>query len=470
MAENSREIVLELLLTIEREGTFSNQLIKSVLDKYDYLDGREKAFIKRLSEGTLERQIELDYYLDALSSVPVRKMKPLIRCLMRMSVYQLLYMDNVPDSAVCNEACKLAVKRKFAGLRGFVNGVLRGIARQKQSLPMPDPNEDWAGYLSVKYSMPQWIVELFLAAYDDAAVEKLLEGLLAIHPTSVRFDGTLSKEQAEELKARLTESGAELVKSPYLPYSYLGRFGENMTLLPGFAEGLWTVQDVSCALAIEAACIGPKDFVVDACASPGGKSILAAEKADRVLARDVSFEKLSRIEENIQRMGATNIETQVWDARNRDDSLAGKADVLLLDVPCSGLGIMGKKRDIKYHVTREGMQELNALQRQIVCSSASYLKPGGTLLYSTCTIHPAENQEMVAYLVRELGFEPVSLQGRLPLELLKQRDEVRLHEKPLDQPLTAAEAEACIQLLPGFMEADGFFIACLRKPDSYCEK
>ena len=150
MAENSREIVLDLLLAIEREAVFSNQLIKAVLDKYDYLEGREKAFIKRLTEGTLERQIELDYYLDGISDVPVRRMKPLIRCLMRMSVYQLLYMDSVPDSAVCNEACKLAVKRKFAGLRGFVNGVLRNVARQKDRLSLPDPEENLPLYLSVK--------------------------------------------------------------------------------------------------------------------------------------------------------------------------------------------------------------------------------------------------------------------------------------------------------------------------------
>lgn len=464
MAENSREIVLEMLLTIEREGTFSNQLIKSVLDKYDYLDGREKAFIKRLAEGTLERQIELDYYLDALSSVPVRKMKPLIRCLMRMSVYQLLYMDNVPDSAVCNEACKLAVKRKFAGLRGFVNGVLRGIARQKHCLPMPDPDSNRTEYLSVKYSMPQWIVEQFLSSYDDDAVERILEGLLEIHPTSVRFDGTLSPTQVEELVKQLSRSGAEPEKSSYLPYTYLCRFGENMTTLPGFSEGKWTVQDVSSALAIEAACIRPGDFVVDACAAPGGKSILAAEKAGRVLARDVSYDKVSIIEGNLLRMGCTNLKTQVWDARITDEALVGKVDVLLLDVPCSGLGIIGKKRDIKYHVTKEGMEELNTLQREIVRSCTPYVKPGGTLLYSTCTIHPAENEEMVAFLARDLGFEPVSLKERLPGELQLQCEQVRKHEKPHRLPLTPEESEACIQLLPGFMKADGFFFACFRKP------
>ena len=136
--ENVREIVLDTLLSLEREAQYSNQLLKAVLDKYDYLEVREKSFIKRVTEGSVERQIELDYYLNCYSSVPVSKMKPLIRCLMRMSVYQLLYMDAVPDSAVCNEACKLASKRKFGNLRGFVNGVLRKISREKDHLPLPD--------------------------------------------------------------------------------------------------------------------------------------------------------------------------------------------------------------------------------------------------------------------------------------------------------------------------------------------
>ena len=464
MAENSREIVLDLLLTIEREAVFSNQLIKAVLDKYDYLEGREKAFIKRLTEGTLERQIELDYYLDGISDVPVRRMKPLIRCLMRMSVYQLLYMDSVPDSAVCNEACKLAVKRKFAGLRGFVNGVLRNVARQKDRLSLPDPEENLPLYLSVKYSMPQWLVEFFLASYTAPAVEKLLEGLLTIHPVSVRFDGKLSEQSAGKLRRDMEQAGAVLQKSPYLPYSYLCRYADNLTTLPGFADGQWTVQDVSCALAIEAAGLGPGDFVVDACASPGGKTLLAAQRAKHVLARDVSEEKLERILENIERMGAENVETQVWDARITDEALVGRADVLLLDVPCSGLGIIGKKRDIKYHVSKQGMTELRALQREIVKNSVPYLKPGATLLYSTCTINPAENEEMVAYLTRELGLEPVPLQGRLPEVLLSGREAVRQCEKPDHFALTAAEEDACIQLLPGFMESDGFFIACLRRP------
>ena len=179
MAENTREIVLDTLLEVERNHVFFHQLIKSVLDKYDYLDSQDKRFIKRLAEGCVERQIELDYYLNQYSAVPVRKMKPLIRCVLRMGVYQILYMDKIPDAAACNEAVKLAVKRKFVNLKGFVNGVLRKIARDKEKLPMP---EDKLEYLSVKYSMPEWIVAMWLEEYGrehDTAAERRISGAVA---------------------------------------------------------------------------------------------------------------------------------------------------------------------------------------------------------------------------------------------------------------------------------------------------
>ena len=354
MAENIREIVLDTLLAMEKEEQYSNRLIKSVLDKYNYLDTRDRAFIKRVTEGTVERQIELEYYLNHFSSVPVRKMKPLIRCLLRMSVYQLVYMDSVPDSAVCNEACKLAAKRKFGNLRGFVNGVLRNIARNKDNLPLPEEAAEPVAYFSVKYSMPEWLVELWLAEYGREITTVLLKGLIGIHPVSLRFRSDLDVEERKALRSRIEETGAVLSPGEYLPYVYRLEHADQISGLPGFREGKWNIQDVSSALAVEAAGIRKGDFVLDVCAAPGGKSILAAEKAGRVLSRDVSEEKAELIRENIARMRAENIEVQVWDATQFDETYEGRADVVLLDVPCSGLGILGKKRDIKYHVSPEG--------------------------------------------------------------------------------------------------------------------
>lgn len=466
MAENTREIILDTLLALEKGGQYSHRLIRAVLDKYNYLDGREKSFFKRVTEGTIEREIELDYYLNAFSSVPVKKMKPFIRALLRMSVYQLLYMDAVPDSAVCNEACRLAAKRGFGSLRGFVNGVLRNISRNKDKLPLPDREKEPLRFLSVRYSVPEWLAEMWLSEYGTELTETMLAALMEVHPVSVRFSTALSGEEREYWCGRLAETGARIRQGSYLPFLYELTAADNITELPGFAEGRWTVQDVSSALAVTLAGIRETDFVMDVCAAPGGKSMLAAERARNVLSRDLTPEKTAQIRENATRMRADNVAVQEWDARCFDPAYEKKADVVLLDVPCSGLGVMGKKRDIKYHVTPESMEGLCALQREIVTVCSRYVKPGGTLLYSTCTINPAENEEMVRYLTEELGFEPVSVEEALPEELRTAKHRTEELRRPGGKRQTAdGEMQgACMQFYPGYMNADGFFIAKLKKP------
>ena len=463
MSENSREIVLDILLTLEREEQFANKLMKAVLDKYDYLSSQEKAFIKRVAEGTIERQLELDYYLDTFSTVPVRKMKPLIRCLMRMSVYQILYMDAVPDSAVCNEACKLAGKRKFVNLKGFVNGVLRRLAAQKEHLPLPDKETQRELYLSIKYSTPLWLTKMWLLQYGYEVTEKILSGLLKVQPVTLRFSTLLDEQALSDAVAAIAERGVTLERSGYLPYVYKAHRPEGVQSLPGFCEGLFTVQDVSSTLAVEAAGIKKTDFVVDVCAAPGGKTLLAAEKADRVLSRDVSEYKCALIGENSERMQAENVTVQVHDATVIDEALIGRADVLIMDVPCSGLGVTGKKQDIKYHATLEGLQSVAELQKQIVESCFQYVKPGGILLYSTCTINAEENEEMVRWILDTLPFEAENLTDYIPRRLIGEKEEVKRFTKGSARD-TDKEVEKCsIQLLPGFMESDGFFFARLRR-------
>ncbi len=430
MAENAREIVLDTLLEIERNKVYSNQLLKAVLDKYDYLDGQEKRFIKRLTEGCIERKIELDYYLNQYSTVPVNKMKPLIRCLMRMGVYQILYMDSIPDAAACNEAVKLAVKRKFTNLKGFVNGVLRKIAANKEVLPLPDAQKEPLQYLSVRYSMPEWIVEMWLQEYGKEDTQKILEGLAAIHPVSIRLRTDLTEEERNGYIQSWERNGAVVKESGLLSYVYTLTGVDGISSLEGFSEGVFTVQDVSSALSVEAAGIKATDICMDICAAPGGKTMLAAEKAGQVLSRDVSEYKVELIRENCQRMQIEEkVTTEVWDATVRDAEKQEFADVVLMDVPCSGLGVMGKKRDIKYHVTTDSLESLTELQKQIVESSWQYVKKGGTLLYSTCTINRKENQDMVQWICESF-----------PFVLEEER-----------------------QILPGFEEADGFYYARLRR-------
>lgn len=471
MAENIREIALDAMLTMEQQKEFSNHLIKSVLDKYDYLPGRDKAFIKRLTEGTLERRLELDYYLNQVSSVPVGKMKPPIRALLRISLYQMLYMDTVPDSAICNEACKIAGKRGFGGLRGFVNGVLRNLARQKEALPLPDREKEPLRYLSVKYSMPDWIVDLWVDEYGAEIAETILEGLLRVHPVSVRFRTDLPDDRRKALCREIEGQGAVLHQSRYLPYVYGMEGANGVSGLPGFSEGLVTVQDVSSALAVETAEIGERDFVVDVCAAPGGKSLLAAEKAAKVFSRDKTEEKAELIRQAAAHMRAENIQVQVYDAKITDRSLLEKADVLILDVPCSGLGVIGKKRDIKYRASRESLREMETLQKEIVDACWQYVKPGGTLLYSTCTVNARENEKMVKYITEELPFEPVPLDEVLPkavIDFREQFEELRRKSgKPSRMRLDENQRRACVQLLPGYTEGDGFFIARFQREKNF---
>lgn len=445
---NTREIVLDILLELSGQTEYSNVLIGAALNKYDYLDSKEKAFIKRVSEGTIERRIYLDYVLDLYSKTPVTKMKPLIRELLRMSVYQLLFMEHIPAAAVCNEAVKLAKKRRFQNLQGYVNGVLRNIARGREDIALPDREKDLSAYLSVRYSMPPWLVTHFSECYGEGACEKILQAYLERGAVSVRLDERLSENEREAILASWEKDGVTVKKHPYLPYAYGLQGVSGIRSLAGYQEGRFTVQDVSSMLVAEAAGICPGDTVIDVCAAPGGKALHAAAKLNgtgEVIACDVSSHKTDKIEENLTRLGMENVSISVQDARMRDDSLVGKADVLLADVPCSGLGVIGHKQDIKYRVTKASLEEIQVLQKEIVTNVIDYIKPGGILMYSTCTMNPGENEEMAAWICETFGLEPVSMEDRLPAVIAKEA------------------GYGMLQLLPGVHETDGFFLAKFRK-------
>ena len=445
---NIREVVLDILLELSSQNEYSNILISRALEKYNDLDGKEKAFIKRVSEGTLERRIQIDFVLEQFSTVPVKKMKPLIRELMRMSCYQILFMENIPDAAVCNEAVKLAKKRKFQSLQGYVNGVLRAIVRGKEKIIYPDRQTAYHDYLSVCYSMPLWLVEHFCNAYGDERCELILQSFLQPGAVSVRFQETLDDKERERLIKVWQQEGVEVRKSTYLPYAVEIEKSDGIRNLAGYGEGAFAVQNVSSMLVVEAAGIKAGDTVIDVCAAPGGKALHAAAKlagTGQVIACDVTPYKADKIEENRDRLHMTNVSVKVRDARITDEELVGQADVLLADVPCSGLGVIGKKQDIKYRVTPESLQQVIALQKEIVGNVVQYLKPDGIMMYSTCTMNPAENEEMVRRICDKYDMEQASMAPYMPEALKEEAD------------------KGYIQLLPGVHKTDGFFLAKLRK-------
>lgn len=396
---NARDIVLSILLDIEANNTFSNIAIAKALKKHQFEAKKDRAFITRLAEGVTETKIKLDYMIDGFSKTPSEKCKPLIRSLLRMGVYQIMYMDAVPDSAVCNEAVKLAKKHNFGSLGGFVNGVLRAVARNKDNIVMPD-RENIAEYLSVNYSMPEWLCKKIMEDYGEKG-EKIIAASFDERKTALRVN-TL-KITREKLKEYI---GPHIVMED-------GIYDENAILvsgydfirsMPGYRQGLFFIQDESSMCAIKAAGIKPYQTVVDVCAAPGGKTLNAAcymEGKGKIYARDISGEKLNLIEENVKRLGIEDIiSIEKWDAKTLDEKLVEKADVVIADLPCSGLGIMGRKNDIKYRIKQEQLGELARLQREILSSVKQYVKKGGVLLYSTCTINPQENKENTRWLLK----------------------------------------------------------------------
>lgn len=438
---NIREIVLDMLMELSRENAYCHLLLRDVLKKYNYLEARDKAFIKKVVEGVTERKIELDYVINSFSSTKVHKMKPLIKEVLRMSVYQILYMEQVPDSAVCNEAVKLVEKRKFYGLKGFVNGVLRNIARNKETITYTD--------MSTKYSMPQWLVDKFLDCYDKETVGRILASFLEEKPVPIRMKESLSDSRKQEILETLRRDGMEVEKLGYLPYAYSIKKAEGLQNIDAFLEGAFTVQDISSMLVSECADIKENQVVLDLCAAPGGKSMHAAEKLNgtgKVYSFDVSEKKIEYILENASRLGYENVEVGVKDATLFDKSFEEKADVVLADVPCSGIGVIGKKCDIKYRLNEDEIKNIVELQKTIMQNAWKYVKKGGTLIYSTCTICKEENEEMLQWITDNTPLVPESIDAYLPKELI-----------------TDTTKKGYLQLLPGVHKCDGFFIARLKR-------
>lgn len=440
-----RELVLAILMEVTQQNVYSHLALNSVLEKYQYLEKKERAFITRVTEGTLEHMIELDYILNQFSKVKVNKMKPVIRNILRSAVYQLKYMDSVPDSAVCNEAVKLAVKKGFGTLRGFVNGVLRNVARGLDQVEYP---KEGIPRLSVCYSMPEWILSLWEKSYDLSAIETMLQAFQKETPVTIRCN--LSKTTPEELKQSLEQEGVTVTLHPYLSYAFWIQGYDHLAELSSFQKGEFYVQDISSMLVGEIAAPNAGDQVIDVCAAPGGKALHIAEKLQgtgSVEARDLSPYKVGLIEENIERSGLTNIRAVQQDATMFDLTSEETADLVIADLPCSGLGVLGKKTDLKYKATEQGTKELAELQKEILKNAARYVRHGGALIYSTCTINPAENMENVHWFLKEFPeFTVAPIADKLCPGLRK-----------------SVQETGCLQLLPGIHDSDGFFIARFEK-------
>ena len=459
---NARSVALDCLLQILEDGAFSHAVLSAAREKYAWMRREDRSFFTRLVHGTVEYRIQADLVIDRFSTVKTRKMKPAVRNILRMSYYQLLYMDRVPVRAVTNEAVELTVRRGLRGLRGFVNAVVRKLASERDGIRAELSATD---DLTLKYSVPAWMAELIRDRYGRAAAEGFFAACLGKQPLYVRMVRNAAGDGAQELlkeggmpAAGEETSGTEgaaltMEESPYLPGIFrlpdTEMTGSMETLLKGRAY----VQDLSSALSVAAAAPAPGETVIDLCAAPGGKSIAAADMMEgrgEILSFDISEAKADRIRENAERAGFACIVPGVNDARVFRPELSEKADLLIADLPCSGLGVIGRKPDIKENVKPEGLKALAALQREILGNAARYVKPGGRLLFSTCTVDPAENEENMAWFLTEHPeFSAADLSGRLPALC--------------GTPAGAHLKEGWCLLLPGQFPSDGFFFALFRK-------
>ncbi len=441
--KNSREVAFDVLKKVLAEDAYSNLALDQA-QKENNLNKLDSAFCTALVYGVLERLLTIDYVIRKLSSVPFRKIEISTLIILRMGIYQILYMDKVPDSAAVNECVNLAKKKKLFKSSGFINGLLRTFIRTENKLILP-AQADKVKYLSVKYSCPEYLVSLWMNAYKEEVTEQILSALSGRPPLTVRVNTLLT--DSETLIENLEEEG---VKAQVFPFCDNMLSLENtgaVDNLKSFELGEFFVQDGASALC--AALSGAKsgNIVFDVCSAPGGKTFamaIAMENKGEIRAFDLHPHKIRLIESGARRLGISIVNASVRNAAD-DKELTDTADVVLCDVPCSGFGILRRKPEIRYKKADDYMN-LPPIQMQILENSAKLVKCGGTLVYSTCTLNPAENREIVEnFLSAHPEFVPKMI--NLPESVLRKID----------------EPENMITLFPTTGGADGFFVATMER-------
>lgn len=430
---NIRRIALKLLEGWERDGTYLNLALNS--PAVAPLDRAERAQLTALLYGTVERKLTLDYLI---SSVARRsELAPHTRNALRLGLYQLYFMDRVPNFAVVNETVSLGLSQ---GERGFINGVLRASLRaypDAAHLPYPPREKSLARHLSVAHSVPLPIVRHFLALLGEEEGERLLASLNRTAPTTLAVN-TL-KISRDAFLAMLREAGLEAEKTSRSPVGIRLLSAIPIPRIPGFDEGLFFVEDEASQLVAEALDAREGELLIDTCACPGGKSFSAAIRmrdTGRILSFDIHESKLPLISDGAARLGLGSIEVGERDATDPDQSLFGVADRVLCDAPCSGLGVLSKKPDLRY-LPLQRLSELPPLQLKILRSVSQYVRPGGRILYSTCTLNRDENEGVF-------------------LKFLEENPEFR----PLDFTVSdLSSSDGMLTLYPHIHRTDGFFMA-----------
>ncbi len=439
---NIRNSAFKVLLAVERGGAYSAIALNNSI-KENNLNSLDASFMTSLVYGTLEKKLTLDYIIKQYSKIPLKKIDLETKIILRMGILQLLFMDKVPESAAVNESVKLAKKRKLQKSAGFINAVLRNITRAEIKYTLPDKNKNRVYYYSVKYSCPEEIINLWIKSYGEENAVGILKSLSGRPALNARVNTlkTTPNELIKELESENVKAGISEIDSSALVIRGTGSI-EN---LKTFKEGKIYIQDISSQLCVKALNPEPRDIMIDVCSAPGGKSFTSAQymqNRGKILAYDIHPHKLKLIDKTAKRLGINIIFTDVRDAENDKRDLP-LADKVLCDVPCSGLGIMSRKPEIRYkdNLFNPGLYNL---QYNILCNSSRFTAVGGILVYSTCTLNSSENNKNAErFLEEHKDFEPYKID--------------------LNVNRTIDEKENMLTIFPHNNPCDGFFISAFRR-------
>ena len=440
--QNPRYLAFKALYKVETENAYSNLTLDSFLKNSD-LDSRNSAFVSSLFYGVLEKKLSLDYIISKFSSIRLKKIEKKTLVILRMGIFQMVFMDKVPDSAAVNEAVKICKKEKLYQSGGFVNGVLRSVARAENRFPLPEKS-NITKYLSVKYSCPEDIVKLWTSDYSSEIAEDILENLSGRPPIFAKVN-TL-KTSRDSLAEKMKNEGIEVENVECLDSAVEIKYSGSLSELESFKQGLLHIQDLSSQICCEI--LSPKsgDVISDVCSAPGGKAFNIAERmggVGKVNCYDIHEHKLKLIKSGAKRLGIDNVSVYKRDALSEEPLEI--SDKILCDVPCSGLGILRRKPEIRYK-NDLGIESLPDVQYKILENSAKYLVSGGIIIYSTCTLHRAENRDVVdKFLKNHSEFEP------FPIVL------------PQGIKRTIDEPDNQLTLFPQTNNTDGFFISAIKK-------
>lgn len=444
---NQREIIVYALIDITEMKGYNNIVLKQTLAKNNALTKTQKAFITQCVNGTLRNLILIDFIINSFSNTNTKKMKPLILNILRSSVYQLKFMDKVPESAICNEAVNLTKAKGFKNLSGFVNGVIRNIIRNIDNIKYPDEQKEPVEYLETMYSVEKWLINYWLEDISYEAVKAIC--IAQNKDKSISLCVNTLKTDREELIKILKEEEITVIEDNYLENSIHVKNTSDITKKKSFQDGLYHIMDESSMLSVKVLNPCKDEIIFDMCAAPGGKSFLTSylmKDTGKIFSYDIHPHKIDLIKSGVERLGIKNIITEINNAEIFNKELENKADRVLIDAPCTGFGMLQRKPDIKYSKTMEDVNSLVKVQRKILASCQSYVKIGGTLVYSTCTISRKENMENINWFLEKYNYElseiPKDVLGKFNFDTIK---------------------SGFIQLLPDNNNTDGFFIACMKR-------